>query len=269
VAYTYVGDKADFLRLFHESFRASAISAPEYGTRVEAETAAQAWMAHDTNVAGDIRFGAGSANAPGLLEAARVDIDTQPRRGFHLGGSFRYLNAPVGDVLVLGAPSYAVNGTHVDVTFAWTDSRFVGVSGFGGVWSDPSSGLSHGEIAPELSFPRLFGDLGGAAIGYQQELGWWGQRTLYVQTDFRPARSFRLLARGLYLQDTPADGAGEFNTDEVGAFIDSEIGLSSWLALHLGLMVRHNLGPEAPLGVILRDVSSSGLTASVGLVGSL
>jgi hypothetical protein len=270
-AYTYVGDKSDLLRLFHEAFRVAAIYAPEpgYGTRVEAETAAQAWMARDTSVAGDVRFGAGASNAPGFLEAARLDIDSQPQRGFHLGASFRYLNAPVGDVLVLGAPSYATNGTHVDLTFAWTDSRFIGLSGYGGLWTDPSSGLTHGEIAPELSFPRLFGDTGGLAIGYQQELGWWGQRTAYLQTNVHPLRNLRFLARVLYLEDTPAQGAGDFNTDEVGAFLDTEVGMTSWLALHLGLMVRHNLGPEAPLGIILRDVSSSGLSASVGLVGSL
>jgi hypothetical protein len=270
-ALTYVGEKRDLVRLFHESFRVAAVTAPEagYGTRVEAETAAQAWMAMDTSLAGDVRFGVGSATAPGLLEAARFDVDSQPRQGFHVGGSFRYLNTPVGDVLTLGAPSFATNGTHFDVTFAWTDSRVIGVSGYGGAWTDANTGLTHGEIAPELDFPRLFGDGGGLGFGYQQEFGYWGQRTVFAQTLLQPIGRLRLMVRALYLQDTPASGTGDFNTDEVGATFDSEVGITSWLALHLGALVRHNLGPEAPTGVILRNVSSSGLSASAGLIGRL
>jgi hypothetical protein len=270
-AWTYVGEKKDLIRLFHEAFRLAAVAAPEpnYGTRVEAETAAQAWMASDTSAAADVRFGAGSLNAPGFLEAARFDLDSEPRHGFHVGASFRYLNTPVGDVLTLGAPSFGTNGTHFDATFAWTDSRVVGVSGYVGVWSDANSGLGHGEIAPQLDFPRLFGDRGGLGFGYMQEFGWWGQRTVYAQTMLQPMGRLRLMMRLLYLEDTPSSGSGDFNTDEVGATLDSEIGLTSWLAFHLAFLVRHNLGPEAPTGVILRNVSSSGLSGSVGLIGRL
>jgi hypothetical protein len=46
--------------------------------------------------------------------------------------------------------------------------------------------------------------------------------------------------------------------------------LTSWLAVHLGLSVRHGLGSDlAGTNPVLRDTSSSGLGASLALIGTL
>jgi hypothetical protein len=120
--------------------------------------------------------------------------------------------------------------------------------------------LSRTYAGPEFAIPRLFGDAGGAALGYQEELGWLRGPTAYVQTTLLPASRLLLLVRGSYFEDR-ADGALGV-TREIGAFLHASYALGSWLAFDLSLLARQNLTQ------IDATTGGGGLTGRLGVTGS-
>ena len=107
------------LRLLQYETRVSYMSTPQAATRVELEGRARAWLGRRTDVGLWARFGLGDAQAPGAVDAARLDVAMHPSEQWRFSGGVRYdgglaLDAPPMDGLDLGS-----RALHADVTATW------------------------------------------------------------------------------------------------------------------------------------------------------
>jgi hypothetical protein len=202
---------------------------------------------------------------------ARVDVSAQTTSVLRVSAGLRYVGNQPTDVLGLGETNvYEHRGVHADATGLISFGPSFSATVLGGVFQDYDSGLVRGEVGPQVNFPRLFGDNGGVSLGYLFEAGWWGQRDAYLQMLWSPTRNLRLVVRGSYLQDAPADGTGPYLSRTIGLSTQTEVRLNRLLAIRLALAGQQQLGQGGGgLPDALRVDSVTSLAGSLSVVGQL
>jgi hypothetical protein len=264
-----------FINYFGQTARLSIITEPETGFRAEAETALQLRMLDALDAVGDVRIGlGGSPDVPApqsFIEMARADVSTQASSALRVSAGVRYVGNQPTDVLGLGEPNvYEHRGLHADATGVFSFGPAVSATLLGGVFQDYDSGLTRGEVGPQINFPRLFGESGGVSLGYLFEAGWWGQRDVYAQAVWTPVRNFRFSIRGSFFQDAPATGTGPYLSRAVGVTTQTEVRLHRLLSLRLALGGQEQLGQGAGgLPDALRADPVTSLAGSLSVVGQL
>jgi len=174
--------------------RLAVVRSPELGTRLEAETLAAAMLGRPLSLSGSVRLGfGGDAQAPGSVDAARLEVALRPVAPLRVAGWLAYdgLEVP-DDVEPMVYPGHA---RRAEASVTWTEGRAFTATVLAGTAKDLSSGLDRSWVGPMVSLPRLLFGRGGLSLGYLEELGWSDGRSAWVQAVARPWSRLRLLAR--------------------------------------------------------------------------
>jgi hypothetical protein len=218
----------------------------------EAELQGQLWLTRAIDLGADalVASATGEGVAVGRLT---VDLRLRPTESLQLVTRARYLGKSLLDATDLG-PRYAAGErlAAADADLSWSATDWLQVSLVGGATRVLDPGQNRTYVGPEVSLPHLFGGVGGVAVGYQEELGVYAGRTIYLQTPLN-AGPFRLLARVAYLEDRPN---GSVLRQEVEGYAYAEASLTSWMWVRASVMSRVDL------------YETSG-TPSTGIVGNL
>lgn len=239
------------LRLLQYETRVSYMSTPQSSTRVELEGRARAWLGQRTDVGLWARFGLGDAQAPGAVDAARLDVAMHPSEQWRFSGGVRYdgglaLDAPPMDGLDLGS-----RALHADVVATWQPTAGFSAGLTGVAARDIEEALGRQLVGPELGFPHLFGARGGLSLGYLEELGWQRGRSGYVQTVLQPGASVRVIGRLSYFEDVPpTDASGGLPSRDAGLYTSTEYAPTRWLTVRASLLARVGVTAVAPFGLI-------------------
>lgn len=246
-----VGEEDATLRLLQYEARVSYMSAPQYSTRVELEGRARAWLGERTDVGLWARLGMGEAQAPGTVDAARLDVAMRPSEHWRFSGSVRYdgglaLDLPPMDGVELGS-----RALHGEVTATWQPTAGFSAGVMSVAARDIEKALGRQLVGPELGFPRLFGARGGLSLGYLEELGWQKGRSGYLQTMLQPGSSVRVIGRLSYFEDgPPPDISDALPTRDAGLYASTEYAPTRWLTVRASLLTRVAINAVAPFGLI-------------------
>jgi hypothetical protein len=241
--------------LFRQEARFAWVQLAPGETRLEAEAAAQAWVARRIDVSARARFGFGSYVAPAYLDAAWIDLGWHQPGVLSVAGGFRYDENRIPDTV---APALLPGRTrHAWGSATWEGSPALQVRIAGGHARDMVSGQERTWVGPELAAPRVLGSSGGLAAGYAEEFGAQAGRNAWVQGDLAPLPGTRLLARASWFMDhRPAPLPSE---QVFGLLLSGAADLSGWMRLRLSLLGRYAL----PLNEAAGD--NWGASALVGL----
>jgi len=250
------------LSWFRQSLRAAAVGRPE--PRGELEVMAQAGFKHPLDVEGAVRVGAGDGSSG--LDVARLALTWRPiaRLAFQLQG--RYTGTLPHDVTQPLAPATGVPALHVGGTAGWELIRGLVLSARAGFARDFNARLSRLFAGPEVAAPRLFAGKGGLRLGWLEEAGHLGARSVWLAADFAPLQRTRTWARVGWTQQAPAMGTGDYVAHELTLQAAFELLLPLGLAAHTSLLVHHGLGAEGPGGD--RAVRQSSTSAFVWQAGA-
>jgi hypothetical protein len=175
--------------------RVGLVTSPDLQrTRAEAEAQVQVLWENLVAVSGSLRAGLPGDTAIPTLDAARLDVDVTPGRALRARLGVRTIGTWAGDldtgVVADGTTMLAPRAAHhgdAGVQWAVNDGLVVGATG--ALSADAETGDLRGLIGPEVSLPRLFGDVGGVSLGVFEEPGSgvspWG-RSGYLATTTRP-----------------------------------------------------------------------------------
>lgn len=264
VAGQYSGDSGSVLRLLQHEARVSFMSAPEYGQRVEAEGRVRAWLGKSADVGAWVRMGLGDAQAPGGVDAARLDVDVRPSETWRLSAGARYTGTMALDVPPpLDEPSLRSRTVNGDLTALWQPAPWL-LAGVTGLLSrDIQTGIGRQLVGPEVGLPRLFGTMGGLSAGYLEELGWLRGRSAYLQPVLRPATSLRLLGRVSYFEEQPPSGITDMAaTRDLGLYASTEYAPARWLTVRVSVLARFGVSSVSEGGLPM------GLMGNASLAGA-
>lgn len=213
--------------------RLAVVRSPELGTRFEAETLAAATLGRALGLSGSARFGlGGDAQAPGKLDAARLEVSGRPIPPLRVAGWLAYDGLVVpGDVEPM---VYAGHSRRAEASVSWTEGREFTATVLGGTAKDLSSGLDRSWVGPVLDLPRILLGHGGVSLGYLEELGWSDGRSAWVQAIARPWARLRLLARASWSHAS----ALALNQDEYGLTLGALADLTRALSARVTLSGR-------------------------------
>ncbi|HEU4383383.1 MAG TPA: hypothetical protein VFR85_07775 [Anaeromyxobacteraceae bacterium] len=244
-------------RLHHEG-RLGFVHTPELGSRGELSATAGLWFSRALDLSAEVQLGMGDVHAPGYLDVARVAFFGRPFDVFSYDGGFSYtgLSTPETSIVRATFPGPSRRG---DLTARFDVSRFVTVAATGGVVQDLTSGLRHGWVGPEVSFPRFFTPRLALSLGWLADLGWLEGQNAYLQVTAWPGDVFRLMGRLTWYQDD-RPGLPSTAGQEVGLYLSGSAQLARWLAFRLSLMARGGLDFSA--------FDTYGFTGLASLAGS-
>lgn len=174
--------------------RIAVVTSPELGTRLEAETRAAARLGRALDLTGSLRLGfGGEVQAPGSVDAARLELAARPVPHLRLAGWLAYdgLEAPI-DAEPMVLPGHA---RRAEASATWSQGGVLRVTLLGGTSKDLESGLDRSWVGPMVDLPRLLSAHGGLSLGYLEELGWSDGRSAWIQAVARPWARLRLLGR--------------------------------------------------------------------------
>ncbi|HSN14097.1 MAG TPA: hypothetical protein VLT61_05655, partial [Anaeromyxobacteraceae bacterium] len=132
--------------------RLAVVRSPELGTRVEAETRAAARLSRALDLSGSVRLGfGGDAQAPGNVDAARLEVASRPIDHLRLAGWLAYdgLEVP-GDAEPM---VYAGHTRRAEGSITWDEGSAYRVTLLGGTAKDLSTGLDRGWFGPAIDLP--------------------------------------------------------------------------------------------------------------------
>jgi hypothetical protein len=230
---------------FRQEGRIAAVESPELGTRLEASLAAGAWW-RSAYLSGEAHLGVGgTAQAPGALDAARIDY-TQRLGPVSIGAGYRHEGLDIPGALVEVA-RFPGRSDAADAWLGWDVWSHLRIGASGGFSRDPASGLDRQWVGPELSVPRIWGNRFDVSGGYLEERGWIEGRSAWGQILYRAGDRFRLVTRGTWSHQV---GAGA-DTDEVGALASAAAQLGGGFWLRASVLARTSLvgHSSAPVGV--------------------
>lgn len=229
--------------------RVGLVTSPDLQrTRAEAEAQVQVLWENIGAVSGSLRAGLPGDTAIPTLDAARLDVDVTLGRGLRARLGVRTSGAWAGDldtgVVADGTTMFPPRAAHHgDAGVQWTVNDGLVLGATGALSADVETGDLRGLVGPEVSLPRLFGDVGGVSLGVFEEPGTgvspWG-RSGYVATTTRPLPE---LAPGLVwsLRGSVFEHAAATDTDgkvvlggalrELLVMSAVSAPLSSWLSL--------------------------------------
>jgi hypothetical protein len=222
--------------LLRSEGRVAYFTLPGSKSRIEGEATGQAWLGKQLDVSAQARLAFGDYQAPGNLDAARVDVSWRRPGLLSVYGGWRYAQSMAPDD---AAPAFTPGKTrHSDGAVTWEQLGWLHVRVAGGHLHDVSGAVRRTWVGPELAAPRLLGRRGGLALGYAEELGYLAGRHAWLQGDFLLPRT-RLLARATFTMDSRpspllADSAAGLT---LGAASD----VATWLRVRLTAMARYGI----------------------------
>jgi hypothetical protein len=242
------GESGSILRYFRHELRLALVNTSELGKRLEVEGLLEARITRRFDMAVDVRMATGAPGAqqaPGLLDAIRLDGAYRPLDGLSFIGSFRYEGLPVpeldgpGNVLAGGA------ARHADLSLAWDPTPQIRVTMLSGLSTDLSgTGQTRRWIGPELGAPRLFSDRVGASVGYVHEDGWEPGQSAWLQFLLRPGTLVQVMTRVFWSRTR---SAAAVDLDELGAYARVQAQLGRFVALRVSATGRTTLNGESEL----------------------
>lgn len=198
--------------------RLAVVRSPELGTRFEAETRAAARLGARLDLSGSVRLGlGGEAQAPGGLDAARLELAGRPVKRLRVAGWLAYdgLEPPEdAEPSILPGRSRRLEGS-----VGW-ETRNVRLTALGGMAADLESDLDRRWVGPVLDLPRLLFRRGGISVGYLEEVGWTDGRSAWVQAIYRPWSRFRILGRFAWSHAPALAVGGNDLAATLGAYAD-------------------------------------------------
>jgi hypothetical protein len=225
--------------------RLALVRLPGSRSRVELETAGQAWVGRRLSVDGMVRAGFGDYAAPGKIDSGRVDASYASPNVWSASAGYHYENSLVPQA---AAPAlYPGRSREVAGSFSFDRMGWLLVRAnashfldLGMVPFSPHQTRTWG--GPEVVAPRLFGARGGMSIGYSEQLGTWAGRSAWVQGDLTLGRVSRLMARAAWMMDARPSPLAADQT--VGLTVASVNDLAPWLRLRLSGMGRYGIPPS-------------------------
>jgi hypothetical protein len=240
----HTGETGSIVRFFRHELRIAFVNTADLGRRIEGEGLIEARITRRIDAAVDVRVGSGDRQAPGSLDAIRVDGAARPVDGLSFNGSFRYEGLSVPE---LDGPGRILSGgaaRHADLSMAWEPTAQVRVSVLSGLSTDLVAGQTRRWIGPELGAPRLFSDRLGVSAGYVQEGGWAPGRSAWLQFLVRPATLVQLLTRFSWSRTR---SLAPVDLDELGASAAVQAQLGQHVALRLSALGRTSLNGDTAL----------------------
>ena len=243
LAFQSTGDASSVVRYVRQETRFAYSNSPELGRRVEAEALAQMSLGRTLDLGAEARVARGDRESPDSLDSASVDVGFRPLDRLSLLGGFRYRGLSVPE---LDGPGTVLSGgaaRHADLTASWEVAPWLMVSGVSGLVKDLTTGVSRRFAGPEIGLPRLFGDAGGASLGYVAEDGWSSGHTAWVQLLTHRPRWLQVLLRVSWFQTRSLDA---YTEDELGAYASISAQLGPFVALRVSALGRAGGVPRVP-----------------------
>jgi hypothetical protein len=240
----HTGEAGSVVRYFRHELRVAFVNTSDLGRRVEGEGLLEARITRRLDAAIDVRVGSGDRQAPGSLDAVRVDGAARPFDGWSINGSFRYEGLSVPE---LDGPGRIFRGGaahHADLSVAWEPTAQIRITVLSGLSTDLVAKQTRRWIGPELSAPRLFSDRAGVSAGFVQEDGWAPGRSAWLQILARPARLVQILTR---LSWSRTSSLSPVDLDELGASAAVQAQLGPHMSLRLSALARTTLNGDVAL----------------------
>ncbi len=241
----HTGDPSSTLRFFRHELRLAFVNTADLGRRVEGEGLLEARVTRRFDAGLAVRVAAGDREAPGHLDAVRVNGAARPIDGLSIDGSFRYEGLSVPELDGPGGiSSYGGAARHADLSMSYEPTKQIRVSVLSGLSTDLTAGHSRGWVGPEIGAPRLFSERAGVSIGYALEGGWEPGQSAWLQVVFRPATLLQLLTRFSWYRtrySSPVD------LDELAASMGLQAQLGRFVALRLSAVGRTTLNGQTEL----------------------
>lgn len=240
----HTGDAGSTIRFFRHELRVAFVNTADLGRRVEGEGLLEARITRRLDAAVDVRVASGDHQAPGSLDAVRVDGAARPLDGLSISGSFRYQGLSVPE---LDGPGHILSGgaaRHADLSVAWEPTAQIRITVLSGLSTDLKAGQTRRWIGPELAAPRLFSDRVGVAAGYVLEDGWAPGSSAWLQVLMRPAMLVQVLTR---LSWSRTRAIAPVDLDELGASAAIQAQIGPHVALRLSALARTTLNGDTAL----------------------
>jgi hypothetical protein len=234
----HLGDAESVIRYFQHDGRVALAQTADLKRRVEGEGLWRAQITRMFDASADLRLGFGEEQAPGAVDAIRLDGSLRPVETLSFSGSWRYENIFVSELDGPGRVLPGGRGRHAEATASWLPETWVGVSIVSGLSNDVANARSRRWLGPEVDLPRLLGDLGSASAGYFQEEGWSPGRSAWLQLILRARQRAQLLLRVSWFR---SQDVAPVDLDEFGASAVASMQLSSHISLRISALGRVTL----------------------------
>jgi hypothetical protein len=227
------GEGTSVVRYARQEVRLAYTKSPEFGRRVEAEALSQVslWRIFDLGAEARVAGGDGASG----LDALSADLGLRPLDRLSLLGGFRYQGLSVPERDGPGSPRSGGAARHADLSARWEFAPWVTVAAISGLAQDLTTGVSRKFVGPEVGLPRLFGEVGGASVGYTLEGGWSGGHTAWMQLLTRRPRGLQTLLRASWFQTR---SLGAYTEDELGIYASVSAQLAEFVALRIAALGR-------------------------------
>ncbi len=237
--------------LGHLALRAGWSLREVLGGRAEVSLGASLWKGKNFDGQTSFEFGFGRTQAPGGLDAARLDLGWRPSDTLRLSGGLRYRGMPTTGLIEVGTVSPGQQALHADLgaTFQLSESVLLGAQG--GLATDFSSGLLQARVGPELCLPHVLGLPVGLSVAYLEELGWLRGRSGSLQLNVAPLGFFRVLSRFSWFHQQGAVGNEGLAGHELGGSLALE--LTPWRYVNARVLAMGRL-PLASTGSALGSI---------------
>lgn len=224
---------------FRSEGRLAAVRTPELGTRAEASLTGRVFL-RALDLSAEVGLGAGGEEqAPGAVDAARLDFTLRPSPRLRLGGSLRY--AGLDWPQPFAPPAFPGRTRAGDAFVSYDVARWLRVGATGGVAEDAASDVSRRWFGPEVTFPGVILGRGTVSAAYLEERGFLAGRSAYAQLVATPVRSLWLLGRVSWVHEE----VGGLAQDEGAVTVGARAELTRHLALRITVSGRADLGDEA------------------------
>jgi hypothetical protein len=228
--------------VFRSEGRLAAVRTPELGTRGEASLTGRLFLPA-LDVSAEVGLGlGGEEQAPGAVDAARIDFTLRPAPRLRLGGSLRY--AGLEWPQPFEPPAFPGTTRSGDAFLSYDVAPWLRVSATGGIAEDRTSDVSRRWFGPEVTFPGVIFGRGTVSAAYLEERGFLAGRSAYAQVVATPVRRLWLLGRVSWVHEE----VGGLAQDEGAVTLGARAELTSHLALRLTVSGRTALGEESTDG---------------------
>lgn len=228
------------------------------GSRFEAVVAGGLWSGTSFDAHASVELGFGQTQAPGGVDAARIDLGWRPMEKLHLVASGRYRGLPVSGVTEVGLISPGQRAVHGDVFGSYEVSPGLLLGVRAGVATDFFSALTQLRGGPELIAPSLFGGPVSLGVGYAEELGWLRGRSGWFSFGVTAGSVFRVVSRtSLFHQQATVEAAGLASAELSQSFA---VEVAPWRFLRARVVVvgRQTAGDRfAPFGSLGAQLSGA------------
>ncbi|HYX91411.1 MAG TPA: hypothetical protein VE782_07615 [Myxococcaceae bacterium] len=248
-AYTHASDGA--IRWLQQEARVNYASAP---ARLEAELWTRAGLARWADAGIGARFTSSSAGGR-LIDTARFDLRTHPGAHIDLFAAARYEAAPMEVLPAVGEVPLGHRSVRADAGASFKTAGWLSAGLIGGYSRDLENDAVRAWAGPQIQAPALVGGRLGLFAAYEEEIGWVGGRSAWLQGVVRPAERLNLLGRLSWFQSGPEDGP---RGAEAGTYLGVRYDVTRAWDVSISMLTRWRIEPAA-------DVPPFGLTGTGAL----